>query len=431
VHARPPLTQQQVRIILEKELSGKSPRRSAGEILAAEKKRHRGKGFLPIIAAAACLALLCASLTVPALARAFAQVPIIGDAYLDFIQGSGLDIAYQAGFVNELGRKVEKHGITLTVLGAYADSTETSVMFTLTSEDKDLIRQVWDGTYAPWTKGQGEKLSLHPWLKGAGTGSSTMQIDEGEGVIYGLVSVESRRLLDFGRKESLVITAGAYGEPVWQISFPVQTVPRKYIETVPVNKTITYRELQITLEEIIFSPGQTVLAYTTKGPQGAGQMCHWAVKTPGGELIPLGGSYGSHGLGFSHKGVSRFSPTQERDLTVYFQGQNEFFATDLRLPLQIGSKAGTEEGIFSVTGIAQAESTRVTLTWTGESQVRKVSAVLRNPATGSELPLEDFSAGEDNIELVFSAVGPEVQWLLHIDGVLLENREEIEVFQMP
>ena len=84
-----------------------------------------------------------------------------------------------------------------------------------------------------------------------------------------------------------------------------------------------------------------------------------------------------------------------------------------------------------MTGIAQAESTRVTLTWTGESQVRKVSAVLRNPATGSELPLEDFSAGEDNIELVFSAVGPEVQWLLHIDGVLLENREEIEVFQMP
>ena len=27
--------------------------------------------------------------------------------------------------VNELGRKVEKHGLALTVLGAYADSTET------------------------------------------------------------------------------------------------------------------------------------------------------------------------------------------------------------------------------------------------------------------------------------------------------------------
>lgn len=431
MHARPPLTQQQVKAILAEELAEQSPRRSAGEILAAEKSRRRGKGLLPV-AAAACLVLVIASLTVPSLARALSQVPIIGDAYLEFIQGSGLDIAYQAGFVNELGRKEEKYGITLTVLGAYADSTETSVMFSLTSEDKDMIRQLWDGTYAPWTKGPGEKLPLHPWLKGAGTGSSTMQIDEAEGVIYGLVSVDSRRRLPgFGRKETLVITAGAYGEPVWQISFPVQTVPGKYIETVPVNKTFTHRELQITLEEIIFSPGQTVLAYTTKGPQGVGQMCDWAVKTPEGELISLGGSYGSQGLGFSHRGVSRFAPTQERNLAVYFLGQNEFYPAEVELPMQVGSKAVTKEGAFSLMEITHADSTRVSLTWSGESQVKKVGACLRNLATGWELPLEDFSAGDNNIELYFPAVDPEVQWLLYIDGVLLENREEIEVFQMP
>lgn len=437
MQGKSPLTQQEVKAILAEELAGKSPRRSAGQILQAEKKRRLGKRVFPVIAAAACLLLVFSSFTVPTLARALSEVPIIGDAYLSFMQGSGLDIAYQAGLVTELDRKQEKYGITLTVLGAYADSTETSVMFSLTSEDKDLIQQVWDGTYAPWA-GQGvaeENPYLRPWLRGAGTGSGFTQIDEAEGVIYGLVSVENRRrLLDFGRKETLEITAPtAYDEPIWQISFPVQTVPSKYIETVRVNKTFTYRELKITLEEIIFSPGQTVLVYTTKGPQRAGPMCNWAVKTSEGELISLGDSYHSHGQGSSHKGkgLSRLAPTQERNLKVYFLGQHEFYTVDLELPLQVGSKAGTDEGTFSLTGIAQASSTRVSLTWTGESQVGKVDAVLRDPATGLELPMADFSAEEDILELVFPAADPETQWILDIWGAFLVDRQEIEVFHMP
>jgi len=414
----------EIKALLAKGFAEIGPGRTARQILSAARKRRRKRLINSGIAAAACLLLAFASLNMPAVARAISSVPLIGEAYLSFIKGSGLDIAYQAGFVTELGSQDHRYDITLTVLGAYADPTETTVMFTLTSADKNLIRQVWDGTYAPWAESRPENLELWPRLKGAGSGSSTLQLDEAEGVIYGLVSADNHRcFLGLGRSEVLQIAAKPYGEPVWQVRFPVQAVSSRHIDTVQVNKTFSYGDMEVTLNEIAFSPAQTVLKYTVKGGRGA--MCNWSVKTPkGAELMPLGGTFGSHGSGY--KGVSRFSPTDERSLVINFLGQSEFVAEHFALPLKVGVAVNTGRGSLSVAGIVRNGDTRVTLTWTGETKVAKMDAALRDPVEERELRLEGFSVEEDQIELVFPGAAGD-QWVLQIGGFVLEDREQVEI----
>lgn len=431
------VTEKQVKAVMADSMANQGPRLSARQILETDKKRRHNKRISrSIIAAVACLLLMLASFNLPMVAQAVSAVPILGDAYLNFIKGSGLDIAYQAGFVSELGYQQERYGITLTVLGAYADNTETSVMFTL-SADKDLMQQVWDGSYAPWAdpNRRDSTTDLRPWLKGAGSGGSTMQFDEAEGIIYGVVSIDSKKsLIDFGRKEILQIEAGIYGQPVWEVRFPVQTVSAKHIEKVKVDQTITHDGLNITLEEIIFSPSQTVLTYSTSGSVSGSKMPNWTVMTSeGNELIKLGGNYSTGGLGLSNKGkgLSRFAPTDDRGLSIYFRGQNESLTLELELPLDEGERGNTGQGDFTVEKIISEEkSTQVVLSWTGNYVVRKVGAVLQCPSQKTEVKIEGLSNEEGQVSLVFPAIDTTANWILAIDHLYLEELTLVKVFEI-
>ena len=75
------------------------------EQLLANVSRHRrfpAKMGIGIAAAVLMCVTFLSSLQVPALAQVLASMPIIGDSYTQFVSSRRLDIAYQAGLLQEL-----------------------------------------------------------------------------------------------------------------------------------------------------------------------------------------------------------------------------------------------------------------------------------------------------------------------------------------
>lgn len=77
------------------------------------------------------LVLIFSLLQIPIVARAFASVPVLGKPYKEFLERTGLDVAYQAGLINELNKTATDRGVTLRVLGAFSDVTQTVIYYTI------------------------------------------------------------------------------------------------------------------------------------------------------------------------------------------------------------------------------------------------------------------------------------------------------------
>ena len=199
---------------------------------------------------------------------------------LQWLAGTGMDLAYQAGLVNELNRSVTKDDVTLTVVSAYSDATQVLIAFQYSSPDPNRIEQLWE-----------DSSSLFPELHSSKSYSGNMQYIAEEGIIYGLLNSEPYFWSLFGR--SLTLSVPTLG---MEVDFPLQTIPSSLNERVKVNKGVTFDGLKLTVDEVVFSPSAIQVAYSFNNiDRRPTETKHWNItlRTPDNqEFNSLGGHSG-------------------------------------------------------------------------------------------------------------------------------------------
>ncbi|HHY34505.1 MAG TPA: DUF4179 domain-containing protein [Firmicutes bacterium] len=350
---------------------------------------------------------------IPLVARAFSSIPAVGKAYQDFLEWAGLDVAYQAGVINEIRKTITQSGITVEVIGAICDGTQTVVYYTVGPSDSSGASSVDE---------QLDGLMLTSKLYGGGW--------KDEGIASYFYPVDGRyfcvirekpvswiaRLL--GAKLTLMVQAvrptdelpGLYGvsrniSPVytWKVSFPVQTITGE-AETIKIGKTIISGNDKFTLTEIVFAPTQTILRFEIEAlsedisaPFRDPGTNRWprlgdcfSLVTSDGKSIPYYGNNLSNESD-KRKCEAYFWPTTRRDISVLFK---ELLTepNPLQIPLREGvSVKCTVGGSIEITEVDTLETvTRVTLKYTGNLTLHDADIRLRK-VTGDEV------AGEERI----------------------------------
>ena len=442
--------------ILNDTLADKRPIRSASTILStARKPRPVASKLLAGIAAALVATLLIASFWVPGLARAISSAPLFGDAYLTFMKGTGMDIAYQAGFVTELGSQVTADGITLTVLGAYSDPTQGVVMFSLSSEEQGLMCRLWEFGYPlaldpsiTFENTGSPGFNLTPVLMDAGSGSSSLSLDVEEDVIYGIMNMKPQRRI-FSKKMTLSVYVVGIQTPPWTITFPVQTITKCQLETVRISESFAYGEETITLDELVFTPAQTILRFTIKGGEqqgssvskvisGSADTSHerlgsqWSILlADGSELRHVGG--GQSGSGEITRGEASFVTTKERELTVLFEGFARLSTVSMTLPLKEGAKFATPTGDLELgkVVVTHDHNTEVEIFWHDATSIRKLGATIIGPAGADKYAIEGMRHTETGAVLIFGAVlEQDISYELYLDNIYTEDRTSLIVYEL-
>jgi hypothetical protein len=406
-----------------------TPQRSLPEILknAGRQRKHK-----PVAMAAALLIglLLLSSLRLPPLARALASLPLIGDRYLQFLQGSGMDIAYQAGFVRELGSQVTDAGVTLTVLGACSDGTQTAVMFSLQPTADGSISDTWqaiaDGRL---------RVDVSPQQQSG----YSLQLDEEAGAVYGLLKAEPAGWI--GRRMQLTVNLES-SPSKWQLSFPVMVLNSQLVETIPIDQQIAYGDYLLTMESLVFAPTQTVLHYSIRGRGGQGYQpidgqpgdgsllpmgTNWELQlADGSNLARLGGNLNSRN-GVS-QGEADFMPTASRSLTVWFLGFDHDAGPAFSLPAVVGSAVAIGDGQLQLSDL-QSDDQQLTavFTWQGPGEILKMSADLTDQA--GELHRGEIVAIDGNSETL-SYTPPATDPQEFQIRLLLHDTERIQVYQL-
>lgn len=349
------------------------------------------------------LLFLVSLVRIPVVARAFASVPGIGAAYRGLLRNFGLDVAYEAGLVDEIRKAVTCNGVTVEVISAVCDGTRTTVLWTISLEDPSSGESLeehlgglhlWPSVDGPWEEDRGNFCYV--------VDGRRLCCSE-----FGPVSWIGRL---FGAKATLTVEAapaeevpfGGYqreegGQAVytWKVAFPVQTITGR-VETVEIGKTITTENEEITLTELAFAPTQTILRFSVSTRAGdEGHLSRsweesrlWRLEgcfslvTSGGELPPLG----------IHKGDDlrsyevRFWPTTRRDVTILFR---EMIAAPavLELPLREDATVPCRGGSLKITDLEATESvTSFTLRYTGELRLYGVDFELAEASNEGPVP---------------------------------------------
>ncbi len=375
---------------------------------------YRSPFFTPAAAVIVTLALFIFSLVqIPLVARAFSSIPAVGKAYQDFLEWAGLDVAYQAGLINEIRKTITQSGITVEVIGAICDGTQTVVYYTVGPSDSSRASSVdeqLDGLMLT------SKLYGGGW-KDEGTASYSYPVD---GRYFCVIREKPvswiARLL--GAELTLTVQAvkptdelpGLYRvsrniSPVytWKVSFPVQTITGK-AETIKIGKTITSGNEEFTLMEIVFAPTQTILRFKVEAlsedisaPFRDPGINRWprlgdcfSLVTSDGKRIPYYGNNLWNG-GDKRKCEAYFWPTTRRDISILFKD----LLTEpnpLQMPLREGASVKcTAGGFIEVTEVDTLETmTRVTLKYTGNLMLHDADIRLMKL-------VDDEGAGEERI----------------------------------
>lgn len=366
---------------LEPALTVASPDHTIPEILS-NARRQRKRPSLALVAAIVLGMLLLSSLRLPMLAQALASLPLIGDGYERFLQGSGMDIAYQAGFVQELGSQVTEAGVTLTVIAACSDTTQTAVMFSLQPASDGSMTQVWQAI----SNGELQVTTTPQQI-----GSYSLQLDQKADAVYGLLKTAPAGWM--GRRMDLVVELKSFPSK-WQLDFPVMRLNSRLVETVPINQQLTYDGYQITVESLVFAPTQTVLHYNMRGgnlPEGGSatgkvppadavseRVLHsnWELKLSDGTVLPvLGGGLSTQGQ--NSQGEIDFMPTAERSLALWFLGFDRDVGEQLKLTALIDGTLEVGKGSLRLADLQRdAEGTTAVFAWDGPGEILKMGADL-------------------------------------------------------
>jgi len=407
---------------LNRTLQDEKPGTRARDLIPQHTRRLRGRGRgLALVAAGITLCLLTAALTVPAVARAIGDSPWLGDSYQMFLKGTGMDIAYQAGLVNELNRSDTKGDFTFTVIAAYADATQSIIVFQLSSDDPARIEELWEDSISIFPHFYNTASLFSPNLSGGG---SMNHIPE-EGIIFGIYHTDPPGWSLFGRKLRTEVKSLGLS-----VTFPLQTISSNLNERVAVNKDFVYDGLQCRVEEIIFSPSATQVVYSRIGgdprPWDKEAYWEWSLRTiDGTELISYSGSF-SNG-----KGMITFPPTDNSEVAILIKGYFEMYDYEgVLLPLGNGSSVVTPVGELIIdTSVSTGTETEVTLVWSGEGSLAKPSISLVD-SQGNRGEVSNAELTAEGIKLNFQhgvLIGP-VQ--LEINAVQVYIQEEIEITQV-
>jgi hypothetical protein len=331
--------------------------------------------------------MLLSSLFVPAFAQAIGSIPVIGQGYVEFLKGTGLDITYEAGFIEELGAQVAADNVNLTVLAATSDGTQTVVMFTFNSADTTALNQVWQ----TFMDGRMTIAAV-----GAGAQSWTTQKDEQTGEIYGIL--KTRAASFFSR--NLTLRAQVTGEnKVWEINFPVMRLSERVLDTFKIDRDVTVGGDKVHLENIVFAPTQTVLHFTSLRPEGeagdgksarvddgkpipAGSppelTLHdtWELrKADGTQVLNTGASY--HYQDGVRTAEIDFLPTKDRNLSLYFTGYDGTTIDPILMKAEEGASGKVGDYSLEVSQVEVDEAgTSITFTWNGPGKLMKMGADL-------------------------------------------------------
>lgn len=396
---------------LDKALNDERPGKRARDMALPRRSPGRGRSRLALIASGLFFCLLVAGLTVPAVARAIGDVPWLGDGYLKFLTETGMDVAYQAGLVDELNSSDTHDGITFTVLSAYADAAQTVIMFQF-SGDPAKLEELWtqpNFIYPEFTK----KFSLSRGLSGGGE----MQLVPEEGLIYGIWSGDwlPRRVLGhkfYAEIKSLELS----------LSFPVQTIPSRLNRRVQIDQRFDHEGAQFIFEEAIFSPGTTQITYCIHGDLEARHF-EWAlVADDGTEYTPISG-----GLSNGQEGVMNFLPIDSDELTLLYKGYIIVYYHEDVLPLAAGSGSLTPGGELIIDNVVNTEAgTQVTLAWSGEGKLGKVGFTLLD-AQGNSCEVAQAEMIEDGLILTIEHGELNGPVEIELDTVIVKIEEEAEV----
>ena len=293
-------------------LRGQRPATTAREMNLTTRPQRRKLGlWLPTAAAAAILALLVSSLTIPMVAWALAQTPLLGGTYARFLEGTGLDVAYQAGLVKELNRVVVHEGLEVVIVAAYRDANQTVVVHQISSGDSQLLEHIWEDS--------SDLMPRFVFPRGW-SGSSTMQYIAEENVIYGISHIDPGSWGIFGEKLTMQIPSLDL-----TLTFPVQSVAANLSSRVLVKTTAEFHGITLRVDDVVFSPSSTRVNYTilSSGGQRVEQILNsmsWTLETESGARL----TSMSAGLTNSRDGHVNFMPTDSSTVQIlYWDGDSD------------------------------------------------------------------------------------------------------------
>ncbi|MGE5654125.1 MAG: DUF4179 domain-containing protein [Bacillota bacterium] len=399
-----------------KMVAGQSPERPAAQILrsVADLTRNRQRRALAMIAAAVAVMLILSPLFVPLSARVLASTPLVGGYFATAIAESGLAVDYQAGLVTELNQSVTDGQLTLTVMGAYADATQTTVLFTISGE-QERMKQLWDDL-----SGTREQVSLRDSLGREYTGHSSRSghFDQATGQ-YHIVMETNALPFYVGHLKLHMQMLGQTVSADWKISFPVQRVSDRLVKELQVNRSFTTTDgVPVTIAKLVFSPSRTVLHYSMQQPDAPDfGLPQWSLIADGQILTPLGGGGGSRGEGFT--GTAAFFPTSAKELAIRYEGLMGSYPLNWRLAMQPGASTRWHEIIFTIDEVKSGNGeTRVRASMKG-GFIKFDPVLQQHDGTIINGKVMDFkpSATEDGgvFEMVFSASSDLTQATMTID----------------
>lgn len=329
--------------------------RGRREVTRDRRRGAFGRRLTIRLGAAALVTLLLASpFFSPYSARALAKVPGVGALFSTVAIEKGLAVAYQAGLVDELDRSVTAQGLTFSVVGAYADSTQTAVICVLKG-DRGLMDKLWDEL------GQAGRLDLtlsdslgHVYR--SASWSAEYDAEAGEQRILWQTSP-----LPFyvGHLKARLTIGGGSVSGDWEVSFPIQRISEEMTTEVPIDRSFTAADgTPIHLDKLVFSPSRTVLHYHFERPveeEPKVETPEWTLLADGEPLARLGGGGGGGGPAggtFTFTGTAAFMPTKAREITIRFNGFSGGYQLGWKLPLQAGAKATWEGFTFEISRAA-------------------------------------------------------------------------------
>lgn len=321
----------------------------------ASQRKRKGRHRTVLVAAGVLFSVLLSSLFVPALAFAISRLPFIGTPYQRILRSSGLATAYQAGLINELNRSVSAGGYTMTVLSAYADSMGTTVVLKFKTDEPGKIREFSNADNWP----EWGLLGAFGWRNyGGGT---SFGYNEAEDAIYGWIKTEtppwwvgSRLTIEAGLPDTAITLRTRI--PIYRIWGDFM-VPRFRI-----NQTVSYKELRVNLNNMVFLPTQTVLNFHSENYRS-----RWELRS-GGRSYSEGSNAGIHRQSHDTSQWTTFYPVfyphVPDDIELALKGYEVSPEGQRYLPLQVGSKLELKGCAITVGSIEDtAEGLKVTITW--------------------------------------------------------------------
>ncbi|HHY34453.1 MAG TPA: DUF4179 domain-containing protein [Firmicutes bacterium] len=296
--------------LMEKGLSGLRPKRSVLEILSDKDVPHSIPARTRIVRAGAalvaCLALIVsvASFKIPALAEALASVPILGAGYTALLQQWHLDVAYQLGLIAQLDKKDTREGITLRVISACSDPTQTVIVFSVTGETEEakaILTEEWvqsGGDDVAPVQGQSGKGTLPPEPSDAEkqplldfkvlNGGKPLEpcfrvhnlspVRDGEtgysgsrssiSSILGSITVGPVDRTFWGETLTLVMTCRDKPGVTWKADFPVRVFPDTSVKKIAIGREMVSGDMRVRADYITLAPTQTVIECTVSSASG-------------------------------------------------------------------------------------------------------------------------------------------------------------------